>query len=119
MFFRFYNGNASSIRAIMVANCLAPAPAESTEQQNQPSSSNTKEERGNPPSHKDLMSTSSEPDNSQEQEEPEVLHHASSRLQYKFLFSLSLSTFARYLSMINDTNISCITYTHIYTQQIQ
>ncbi|XP_020287026.1 F-box/WD repeat-containing protein 5 [Pseudomyrmex gracilis] len=83
--FRFYNGNASSIRAIMVANCLAPAPAESTEEQNQPSSSNTKEERGNPPSHKDLMSTSSEPDNSQEQEEPEVLHHASSRLQYSKL----------------------------------
>ncbi|XP_067205639.1 F-box/WD repeat-containing protein 5 isoform X1 [Linepithema humile] len=83
--FRFYNGNASSIRAIMVANCLAPAPAESTEQQSQPSSSNTKEEKGNPPSHKDLLSPSSESSSSQEQEEPEILHHASSRLQYSKL----------------------------------
>ncbi|XP_029160242.1 F-box/WD repeat-containing protein 5-like [Nylanderia fulva] len=83
--FRFYNGNASSIRAIMVANCLAPAPAETTEQQSQPSSSNTKEEKGNPPSHKDLLSPSNEPSSSQQQEEPEVLHHASSRLQYSKL----------------------------------
>lgn len=81
--FRFYNGNASSVRAIMVANCLAPAPAESMEQQNQPSSSNTKEEKGNPPSHKDLLSPSS--NGSQPQEEPVVLHHASSRLQYSTL----------------------------------
>jgi len=79
MIFRFYNGNASSVRAIMVANCLAPAPAESMEQHNQPSSSNAKEEKGNPPSHKDLLSSSS---SSQQQEEPVVLHHASSRLQY-------------------------------------
>ncbi|KAL6449153.1 hypothetical protein ACFW04_000678 [Cataglyphis niger] len=78
--FRFYNGNASSIRAIMVANCLAPAPAETTEQQSQPSSSNIKEEKGNPPSHKDLLSPSNEPSSSQQHEEPEVLHHASSRL---------------------------------------
>ncbi|EFN62946.1 F-box/WD repeat-containing protein 5 [Camponotus floridanus] len=83
--FRFYNGNASSIRAIMVANCLAPAPTETTEQQSQPSSSNTKEEKGNPPSHKDLLSPSNEPSSSQQQEEPEVLHHASSRLQYSKL----------------------------------
>lgn len=83
--FRFYNGNASSIRAIMVANCLAPAPAETTEQQSQPSSSNRKEEKGNPPSHKDLLSPSNEPSSSQQQEEPEVLHHASSRLQYEFI----------------------------------
>ncbi|KAL6449154.1 hypothetical protein ACFW04_000678 [Cataglyphis niger] len=83
--FRFYNGNASSIRAIMVANCLAPAPAETTEQQSQPSSSNIKEEKGNPPSHKDLLSPSNEPSSSQQHEEPEVLHHASSRLQYSKL----------------------------------
>lgn len=83
--FRFYNGNASSIRAIMVANCLAPAPAETTEQQSQPSSSNTKEVKGNPPSHKNLLSPSNEPSSSQQQEEPEVLHHASSRLQYSKL----------------------------------
>ncbi|XP_050465375.1 F-box/WD repeat-containing protein 5 [Cataglyphis hispanica] len=83
--FRFYNGNASSIRAIMVANCLALAPAETTEQQSQPSSSNIKEEKGNPPSHKDLLSRSNEPSSSQQHEEPEVLHHASSRLQYSKL----------------------------------
>ncbi|EZA56327.1 hypothetical protein DMN91_010047 [Ooceraea biroi] len=84
--FRFYNGNASSVRAIMVANCLAPAPAESTEQQNQPSSSSTKEEKGNPPSHKDLLSPSSNSSQQQQQqEEPVVLHHASSRLQYSTL----------------------------------
>ncbi|XP_014475307.1 PREDICTED: F-box/WD repeat-containing protein 5 isoform X2 [Dinoponera quadriceps] len=76
--FKFYNENASSIRAIMVANCLAPTPAESTEQQNQPSSSNMKEEKGNPPSHKDLLSPSNS--SQQQQEEPVVLHHASSRL---------------------------------------
>ncbi|XP_011633746.1 F-box/WD repeat-containing protein 5 isoform X2 [Pogonomyrmex barbatus] len=82
--FRFYNGNASSIRAIMVANCLAPAPAESTEQQNQPSSSNTKEEKGNPPSHKDLLSPSDEPNSSQDQEEP-IYYITSSRIQYSKL----------------------------------
>ncbi|XP_071563306.1 F-box/WD repeat-containing protein 5 isoform X1 [Temnothorax nylanderi] len=82
--FRFYNGNASSIRAIMVANCLAPAPAESTEQQSQPSSSNTKEEKGNPPSHKDLLSPSGESNSSQNQEEP-VYYITSSRIQYSKL----------------------------------
>ncbi|KAL0118943.1 hypothetical protein PUN28_009521 [Cardiocondyla obscurior] len=81
--FRFYNGNASSIRAIMVANCLAPAPAESTEQQSQPSSSNTKEEKGNPPSHKDLLSPSGESNSSQSQEEP--VYITSSRIQYSKL----------------------------------
>ncbi|XP_011881103.1 PREDICTED: F-box/WD repeat-containing protein 5 isoform X2 [Vollenhovia emeryi] len=82
--FRFYNGNASSIRAIMVANCLAPAPAESNEQQSQPSSSNTKEEKGNPPSHKDLLSPSDESNSSQDQEEP-VYYITSSRIQYSKL----------------------------------
>ncbi|XP_012060141.1 PREDICTED: F-box/WD repeat-containing protein 5 [Atta cephalotes] len=82
--FRFYNGNASSIRAIMVANCLAPAPAESTEQQSQPSSSNTKEEKGNPPSHKDLLSPSGESNSSQSQEEP-MYYISSSRIQYSKL----------------------------------
>lgn len=93
--FRFYNGNASSIRAIMVANCLAPAPTETTEQQSQPSSSNTKEEKGNPPSHKDLLSPSNEPSSSQQQEEPEILHHASSRLQYEFLSDMIIFLFIK------------------------
>lgn len=62
----------------MVANCLTPEQTESKEQENQPSSSNVKEERGNPPSHKDISSTSSS-DNLKE--EPVVLRHASSRLQ--------------------------------------
>jgi len=65
----------------MVANCLAPAPAESTEQQSQPSSSNTKEEKGNPPSHKDLLSPSGESNSSQSQEEP-IYYISSSRIQY-------------------------------------
>lgn len=60
----------------MVANCLTPEQTESKEQENQPSSSNVKEE--NPPSHKDISSTSSS-DNLKE--EPVVLRHASSRLQ--------------------------------------
>ncbi|XP_076171918.1 F-box and WD repeat domain containing 5 isoform X2 [Ptiloglossa arizonensis] len=77
--FRFYNGNASSIRAIMVANCLTPEQSESEEQESQPSSSNIKKRKGNPPSHKDISSTSSN-DTTQE-EEPVVLRHASSRLQ--------------------------------------
>lgn len=82
--FRFYNENASSIRAIMVANCLTPAPSESEEQQNQPSSSNVKEEKGNPPSHRDIASNSSI-DDPHEQEEPVILRHVSSRLQYSTL----------------------------------
>ncbi|CAK9833884.1 F-box/WD repeat-containing protein 5 [Anthophora retusa] len=82
--FRFYNGNASSVRAIMVANCLTPEHNESEEEQNQSSSSNVKEERGNPPSHKEISSTPSS-DTLQEQEEPVVLRHASSRLQYSTL----------------------------------
>ncbi|XP_076683454.1 F-box and WD repeat domain containing 5 [Andrena cerasifolii] len=82
--FRFYNGNASSIRTIMVANCLTPEQAESEEQQSEPSSSDEKEEKGNPPSHKDISSTSSN-DAIQHQEEPVLLRHASSRLQYNTL----------------------------------
>ncbi|XP_029047820.1 F-box/WD repeat-containing protein 5 isoform X1 [Osmia bicornis bicornis] len=82
--FRFYNGNASSIRTIMVANCLSPEQNESEEQQNQPSTSNAKEEKGNPLSHRDISSTSPI-DTNQEQEEPVVLRHASSRLQYSTL----------------------------------
>lgn len=65
----------------MVANCLASAPAESTEQQSQPSSSNTKEEKGNPPSHKDLLSPSGESNSSQSQEEP-IYYISSSKIQY-------------------------------------
>lgn len=62
----------------MIANCLTPEQNESEEQHNQPSSSNIKEERGNPPSHKDISSASS---SDTLQEEPVVLRHASSRLQ--------------------------------------
>ncbi|CAL7939351.1 unnamed protein product [Xylocopa violacea] len=69
--FRFYNGNASSVRAIMVANCLTPEKSESEEQQNKVSSSNDKEV--------------SSCDTLEEQEEPVILRHASSRLQYSTL----------------------------------
>ncbi|OAD58000.1 F-box/WD repeat-containing protein 5 [Eufriesea mexicana] len=79
---RFYNCNAASVRAIMVANCLTPEQNESEEQLNQPSFSNIKEERGNSLSHKDISSASS---SDAVQEEPVVLCHASSRLQYSTL----------------------------------
>uniref|UniRef100_A0A1B6DP33 F-box domain-containing protein n=2 Tax=Clastoptera arizonana TaxID=38151 RepID=A0A1B6DP33_9HEMI len=62
--FRFYNTNASSIRAIMVANCLTPETPSSVAG---PSTTNTQmsgailPERGNPPSHRELnRSTSGE-----------------------------------------------------------
>ncbi|TGZ48936.1 Uncharacterized protein DBV15_03380 [Temnothorax longispinosus] len=67
-----------------LAHLVTPAPAESTEQQSQPSSSNTKEEKGNPPSHKDLLSPSGESNSSQTQEEP-VYYITSSRIQYSKL----------------------------------
>ncbi|XP_012272975.1 F-box/WD repeat-containing protein 5 isoform X2 [Orussus abietinus] len=82
--YRFYNGNASSIRAVMIANCLSRAPSETEPTQSQPSTSNLKEARGNPPSHRDISSASSAGD-AERQEEPEVLHYASSRLQYSVL----------------------------------
>ena len=63
----------------MVADCLSPTPMETERSQNQPSTSDMQEEKGNPPSHRDLSSTSV---NCPSQEQPEVLHHASSRLQY-------------------------------------
>ncbi|XP_046413116.1 F-box/WD repeat-containing protein 5 isoform X1 [Neodiprion fabricii] len=82
--YRFYNSNASSIRAVMVANCLSPASPKTETQQNEPLTSDVREEKGNPPSHRELSSMSS--NNGQQQtEEPEVLHHASSRLQYSTL----------------------------------
>ncbi|XP_043259076.1 F-box/WD repeat-containing protein 5 isoform X2 [Colletes gigas] len=77
--FRFYNGNASSIRAIMVANCLTPEQNESEEQENQPSSSSVKEGKDNSPNHKDISSTSY--NNATQKEEPVVLQRASSRVQ--------------------------------------
>nr|XP_012144149.1 PREDICTED: F-box/WD repeat-containing protein 5 isoform X2 [Megachile rotundata] len=82
--FRFYNSNGLSIRTIMVANCLSPEQNESEEQQNEPSTSNATEEKENPLSHIDISSMSSI-DTVQEQEEPVILRHASSRLQYSTL----------------------------------
>lgn len=63
----------------MVANCLCPAPTETEQLESQRSTSSQREERGNPLSHREISSASSA--NNQPQEEPEVLHHASSRLQ--------------------------------------
>ncbi|XP_034949742.1 F-box/WD repeat-containing protein 5 isoform X2 [Chelonus insularis] len=81
--YKFYNFNAASIRAVMVANCLCPASTETEQLESQQSTSSQKEERGNPPSHRELSSASS--GSGQVQEEPEILHHASSRLQYSTL----------------------------------
>lgn len=80
---RFYNGNASSIRAVMVANCLSPGLAETDAQSDKTSISNVKEEKGNPLSHRDISLASASQET--KKEEPEVLHHASSRLQYSTL----------------------------------
>ncbi|XP_071447226.1 F-box/WD repeat-containing protein 5 isoform X2 [Hetaerina americana] len=65
--FRFYNRNASSVRAITVANCLAPYPLTSStsgspdsfskKQENDPSAIN--DARGNPPSHQCELAGSS------------------------------------------------------------
>ncbi|XP_011504253.1 PREDICTED: F-box/WD repeat-containing protein 5 [Ceratosolen solmsi marchali] len=81
--YRFYNGNASLIRAVMVANCLSPILTESDAQNSEPSSSNMKQEKGNPLSHRDISLDSTNEET--EKEEPEVLYHASSRLQYSTL----------------------------------
>ncbi|XP_045614930.1 F-box/WD repeat-containing protein 5 isoform X2 [Procambarus clarkii] len=55
--FKFYNRNASSVRTILVANCLTPDASTSTEMV-EPKVENTEEkevvERGNPPSHREL-----------------------------------------------------------------
>ena len=61
----------------MIANCLSPEITQTEANNGQPCSSKGQKEKGNPLSHRDLSSTSG-PDTS---EEPEVLHHASSRLQ--------------------------------------
>ncbi|XP_059473589.1 F-box/WD repeat-containing protein 5 [Neocloeon triangulifer] len=48
--FRFYNRNASSVRAIMVADCLAPETVEKQKESKQPTK-HEEERSGNPPSH--------------------------------------------------------------------
>lgn len=56
--FRFYNRNASSIRAIMVANCLTDSEQISREEQsvteNVQTKSNVTTEHGNPVSHRNM-----------------------------------------------------------------
>ncbi|PNF38975.1 hypothetical protein B7P43_G06605 [Cryptotermes secundus] len=90
--YKFYNSNASSIRAVMVANCLAPSPLESeavsSEAGAQPGKGPDNSERGNPPSHREINSPSTSgyvlPTSSREHEDeeaPEVLYPVSSRLQ--------------------------------------
>lgn len=90
--YKFYNSNASSIRAVMVANCLAPSPLESEAVSSEAGAQSGKgpdnSERGNPPSHREINSPSTSgyvlPTSSREhddEEAPEVLHPVSSRLQ--------------------------------------
>lgn len=93
--YRFYNSNASSIRAVMVANCLAPSPPElaatSSEARAQARKGLHNSERGNPPSHREINNPSTsgrvlpasprDPED-EEEEPPEVLRQVSSRLQY-------------------------------------
>jgi F-box/WD-40 domain protein 5 len=94
--YKFYNCNASSIRAIMVANCLASSPPEvdavSCGAEAQSSKGPGNPERGNPPSHREinnpstsgyvLPASSREPAPAEGEDPPEVLHPVSSRLQY-------------------------------------
>lgn len=61
--YRFYNCNASSIRAVMVANCLAPTKElnDNESDENDKSSGQSKiskHVRGNPPSHRDISQSS-------------------------------------------------------------
>ncbi|GLH08287.1 Uncharacterized protein GBIM_13548 [Gryllus bimaculatus] len=81
--YRFYNCNASSIRAIMIANCLAPSPFDSSSSEDLVSKTDTAcsgSERGNPPSHRDLNKPSASK-NSDPLLPPETLQQVSSRLQ--------------------------------------
>lgn len=94
MLIRFYNSNAASIRSVMVANCLCPelnTTQEVNNQQSSSSSSSNKDERGNPMSHRDIYSSS--PSDNQPQEEPDILHHASSRLQLVKQFLIIVCNF--------------------------
>ncbi|KAK7070176.1 F-box/WD repeat-containing protein 5 [Halocaridina rubra] len=57
--YKFYNRNASSVRTILVANCLTPnSPKSSVQLENKNIKTEEQKEsveRGNPPSHRDLM----------------------------------------------------------------
>jgi len=56
--YKFYNSNASSIRAVMVANCLNSSktadPEEDEEEGVQGVAKQAKNVRGNPPSHREM-----------------------------------------------------------------
>ena len=62
----------------MVANYISNIDSPEESPGNQSPVVNVKKERGNPPSHGDITAVT-EP---QDAQEPEVLYHASSRLQY-------------------------------------
>lgn len=59
--YRFYNRNASSIRAVMVANCLTEEIPMNTENCESTKTENVTVERGNPPSHRDIKLDSNSP----------------------------------------------------------
>ncbi|CAG2066333.1 unnamed protein product [Timema podura] len=58
LLYRFYNSNASSIRAVMVTNCLAPMPefpdSRESSDKNWSRRPESAGQRGNPPSHREL-----------------------------------------------------------------
>lgn len=94
--YKFYNCNASSIRAVMIANCLAPSPPELDAIPSGAEAQSGKGlgscERGNPPSHREinnpstsgyvLPTSSREPAAAEDEVTPEVFYAVSSRLQY-------------------------------------
>ncbi|PSN48099.1 hypothetical protein C0J52_13251 [Blattella germanica] len=118
--YRFYNCNASSIRAVMVANCLAPSPPEcegsSSDAGDLSDKGNASCERGNPPSHRDINSPSTsdyavpsssmEPEGAVGEEPPEVLHPVSSRLQLvKFYNDIEIDDIDEVSSGISDASV--------------
>ncbi|CAG5108873.1 Similar to Fbxw5: F-box/WD repeat-containing protein 5 (Mus musculus) [Cotesia congregata] len=80
--YKFYNFNSTSIRSVMVANCLCPEPTEGEQSESQQATSSQKETQGSSSQQQEVSSMSLD---NNHQEEPEVLHHASSRLQYSTL----------------------------------
>lgn len=69
----------------MVANCLCPESTEAEQTESQQSTSSQKETQASS-TQRDISSMSVD----NQQEEPEVLHHASSRLQYLDIFSKNI-----------------------------
>ncbi|KDR15186.1 F-box/WD repeat-containing protein 5 [Zootermopsis nevadensis] len=125
--YKFYNCNASSIRAVMIANCLAPSPPELDAIPSGAEAQSGKGlgscERGNPPSHREinnpstsgyvLPTSSREPAAAEDEVTPEVFYAVSSRLQCSTLES----AFLNWRRLGDGTDYACpIQYNAEYRQ---